>query len=147
MLKNSAPPLDDVIRNRLLAFFDRRLTAANKTDLQEFLFWLASDCLDAKWRLEAYSKIHDVTQGEPTRSCSQVDSPSALLSVQPDLVVECLDKLIRNLADQNHFYVQADEVLPILRYGLTSTNEATKAAALRAREKLLRLGRFEFYTV
>ena len=63
-LRNSGKHLDKTLTDRVIAFFDWRLEAAEPLELQEFTFWLEAECLDPEWRLRSYAKILDLGSWE-----------------------------------------------------------------------------------
>lgn len=146
-INNSGPVLEAGIKQRVIQFFDARFLAKNKKELQEFTFWLEAECLDAKWRLEAYSKILDHTDGGEARMMLRVETLNKLLADHSDLVVECFAKLTNVTSQREYFYIQTDEATPILRAGLKSLNPKTRKWAELAKENLLKLGRFEFLDI
>ena len=61
------------------------------------------------------------------------------------LVVECFAKLTDSVVEnKNTIYIQTNKAKPILRAGVNSEDDTTRANAERARENLLRCGRFDF---
>ena len=52
--------LNKELKDRTIAFFEWRFKVGESTELRKFTFWLEAECLEADWRLEAYSKILDV---------------------------------------------------------------------------------------
>ena len=62
-MRDSGKCLKKWLVNRIIAYFDWRLDAAESLELQEFTFWLETECLDPEWRLRSYSKILDLGSG------------------------------------------------------------------------------------
>jgi hypothetical protein len=60
------------------------------------------------------------------------------------LVVECFAKFTESAIKTGAIYIQADQAKPILKAGLESDNPSVREDAERARENLLRAGRFDF---
>ena len=57
-------------------------------------------------------------------------------------VIECFTKLTDGIKD-NNIYILAEEAKTILKSGLNSSDERVRQNAERARENLLRKGRFD----
>jgi hypothetical protein len=143
-LRNSGKHLDKELASRALAFFDWRLEAAEPLELQEFTFWLEAECFDPEWRLRSYSKILDLGRGKDVGLSIQVSAINNLLPDQLELVVECFTKITDAMDEETQMYIAADEAEPILKAGLNSEYPQVRENAERARENLLRLGRFDF---
>jgi hypothetical protein len=58
--------------------------------------------------------------------------------------VKCFNEITKAALKKPYFYVQSEHAKPILKAGLASQNQATKAFAEEARENLLKAGRFEY---
>lgn len=142
-LKNTNS-LSDEASDRCKIFFESRLRAATPEELKEFTFWLEAECLDAEWRLRALSRTLDVTKGRNRSASMLIERLGKLLAEHPDLVVECLAKLTEGALTLPHFYLQPEQVKPILKVGLSSGNGKTVETAKFALENLLRAGRSEF---
>jgi 5-bromo-4-chloroindolyl phosphate hydrolysis protein len=63
------------------------------------------------------------------------------------LVVECFAKITDAVDQGTQMYIPADEAKPILKAGLTAEDHQIRENAERAREKLLRLGRFDYLDI
>ena len=63
------------------------------------------------------------------------------------LVVECFAKITDAMDQCTQMYISADEAKPILKAGLTAEDPQVRENAERARENLLRLGRFDYLDV
>ncbi len=146
-LKRNETPLEAAIHDKIMQFFDSRIAVGCGEELKEFNFWLEAECLDARWRLESYSKILDVVKGIEIGITLQIEALRGLLDSYPDLVVTCFAKLTDRAQKVESGYIQSEEAIPILRSGLKSANPETEAAAERARENLLKAGRFEFLDI
>lgn len=70
-----------------------------------------------------------------------------LLSNHLELVVECFAKITDAMDRGTQMYISADEAKPILKAGLTAEDPQVRENAERARENLLRLGRFDYLDV
>jgi len=143
-LRNSGKHLDKKLVDRAVAYFDWRLDAAEPLELQEFTFWLEAECLDPEWRLRSFSKILDLGPGKKVGLSIEVRNLNKLLSDNLPLVVECFAKITDALDQGTHMYVFADEAKPILKAGLNAEAPQVRENAERARENLLRIGRFDF---
>jgi len=146
-LRNSGRHLEKALTDRIIAFFDWRFEAAEPIELQEFTFWLEAECLDPDWRLQSYSKILDLGRGKDVGLSLQVRALNKLLPNHLALVVECFAKITDAMDQGAHMYVSADEAKPILRAGLNVNDPQVRENAERARENLLRGGRFDFLDV
>lgn len=143
-LRNSGKQLEKELTDRAIAYFDWRLAAAEPLELQEYTFWLEADCLDAEWRLRSYAKILDFKRGKDVGQSLEVKALNKLLPDHLPLVIECFAKITDTLDQGSHLYILADVAKPILRSGLNADDPEVRAHAERARENLLRLGRFDF---
>ena len=130
------------IKDRIIDFFDWRFAEEESTELQQFTFWLEAECLEAEWRLEAYSKILDVCKLDDVSIAIQVDTLCKVFLDRPAQVLECFTKLTDGIKD-NNIYILAEEAKTILKAGLNSSDERVRQNAERTRENLLRKGRFD----
>ena len=139
-LSNSGGQLTQNLKDRIADFFKWRLKEREETELRQFTFWLEAECLEAEWRLDAYSKILDI--------CKVEDGGirlGALCKMLPDYtaqVVECFSKLTDGIKDDN-IYIRTQEAKIILKAGLKSSNKNVHRKAERSRDNLLRAGRFD----
>lgn len=146
-LRNSGKHLEQVLTDRAIDYFDWRLEVAESMELQEFTFWLEAECFDPEWRLRSYSKILDLGRGKDVGLSMEVKTLNKLLPDHQSLVVECFAKITDAMNQDSHMYVLADEAKPILRAGLNAEDPQVRANAERARENLLRVGRFDFLDI
>lgn len=146
-LRNSGKHLDKELTDRAIAYFDWRLEAAEPHELQEFTFWLEAECLDSEWRLRAYTKILDLKLGKGVGLYRVVRALNKLLPEHLQLVVECFAKITDAMEQGTPMHISADEAKPILRAGLNNEDPQIRENAERARENLLRLGRFDYLDV
>lgn len=146
-LRNSGRQLDKALTDRILAFFDWRFKAAEPLELQEFTFWLEAECLDPNWRLQSYSKILDLSLGRNVGLSLQVRALNKLLQNHLALVVECFAKITDAMDQGTQMYISTDEAKPILKKGLAAEDPQVRENSERARENLLRLGRFDYLEV
>ena len=63
------------------------------------------------------------------------------------LVVECFAKITDAMRQGTQMYISANEAKPILKAGLTAEDPQIRENAERAKENLLRLGRFDYLDV
>ena len=143
ILRNTPKPLSQDLAERILAFFDWRLEVALPDELHNFSLWLEAECLDEEWRLTSYSRILDREFPPGARIYGEVRSLARLLSSHPALVVECFAKLTEKM-DAQTFQISTESARSIIVAGLASGSSQVRGAAQRARESLLRKGRFEF---
>ena len=142
-LKNTTDELESKIRDKLLAFFEWRLATGSARELGGFSWWLEAECLEAEWRLDAFSRVLDATKGSTFRAVSIVAKAlEAMLLEHTGKVVECFAKLTDG-TDDNTFYVNVETAQHIIRAGLGSSDENTNKNAKRARENLLRRRYFD----
>ena len=145
VLAESGGQLEESFKQRSIEFFDWRLEKNEPSELKKFTFWLEATCLDAEWRLTAYSKVLGICGSEHIEIFAQMNTLRGMLENNTSLVVECFVKLTDSVVKNGStFYIQPDKAKPILRAGLNSEDENVRANAERARENLLRCGRFDF---
>jgi hypothetical protein len=145
-LKNTGPTLVENLKQRIIRFFEWRLAYGEPTELKEFTFWLEAESLDPEWRLTAFSKILDITHPDLALSMS-VDTLVDMLDEHSALVLECFAKLTNQVTGDRMFYIELDQAKAVLKVGLQSKDKSTRANAERARENLLRAGRFELLEI
>ena len=137
-LWNSKEQLDQSLKNKIRKFFEWCLKRGEPTELQHFTFWLQAECLDAEWRLNAYSKVLDVCELEDwgfhfKTLCEMLPNHTAK-------VVECFFKLTKGSKNDN-LHIQTEEAKTILKAGLQSKDEDVHRNASQAHENLLKAGR------
>ena len=142
ILRSTSEQLDKDLKDRTIAFFDWRLEVGEPRELQHFTFWLKAKCLDAEWRLDAYSKVLDVCKVEGVSIAMQVETLCELLPNHTAKVLECFAKLTDRSGD-NNIYIRTEEAKTILRAGFKSSDESVRQNAERAHENLLRESRFD----
>ena len=142
-LSSSGEHLANALKDKCIQFFDWRFEVGEATELQKFSFWLTAKCLEPEWRLEAYSRILDVSQAKGLRISSDLRALCEMLADHTAMVVECFAKLTDRLKNDAIFF-KTDNARTILKAGLESNDKSVRQNAERARENLLRDGRFEF---
>ena len=142
VLGESGKELTESHIKRIIKFFDWRFEKKEPSELKEFTFWLEAECLDAEWRLTAYSQVLAISGPENIGIYTQMNTLRGMLEDHTALVVECFAKLTDSVVKNGS--IQPDKAKPILRAGLNSEDEIVRANAERARENLLRCGRFDF---
>ena len=143
-LQVSSKNLDADLKKRVLEFFDWRFEVEESAELQKFSSWMGAECLDVEWRLDYCSKILDLGQFAKGNISSML---KALAGMPPDhtaMVVKCFAQLTGVMLNHDTIYIHTDQAKPILKTGLESSDEDVREDAERARENLLRIGRFEF---
>ena len=140
-LSSTGKHLDQSMKDRIKKFFNWRLKQEGQTELRYFTFWLRAECLDAKWRLKAYSKVIDVCKVEDweiylKELCKMLPNHTAK-------VVECFAKLTDGIRDKN-IYLPTEEAKTILKAGLNSTVTIVFENAERALNNLLRADKMEY---
>ena len=144
-LKNSGRQLEEALRQRSIEFFNWRFDKKEPSELKEFRFWLEAECLDAQWRLSAYLQILHISGPENIGVYTQINTLRGMLEEHTALVVECFAKLTDYVVkNRSTVYIEPDKAKPILQAGLHSDDATVRANAERARENLLRCGRFDF---
>ena len=138
-LSNSRKDLDQNLQERITKFFEWRLEQKEPTELKHFTFWLQAECLDAEWRLNAYSKVLDVCEVEDWGF--HFKTLCELLPNHTPKVVECFFKLTERVKKDN-FYIQPEEAKTILKMGRESSDENVQHMAKRSLDNLLKSGRF-----
>ena len=139
ILRNTSEQLDKDLKDRTIAFFDWRFEIKEPRELRQFTHWLEAKCLEAEWRLEAYSKILDVCKAEGISIAREVD---ALCELLPDHTTKVLEYFVKltNESRNDNIYIQAEDAKTILKAGLESSDERVRQNAERARDNLLRAG-------
>ena len=145
-LSSSGKHVDNALKDKCFQFFDWRLEVGEAMELQKFSFWLEAKCLETEWRLDAYLRILDVSQTKGLRISRDLGALCGMLADHTEKVVECFAKLTDRLKNDTFFF-KTDNVRTILKAGLASSNESVRQNAERARENLLRDGRFEFLNI
>lgn len=143
-LRNTGKKLDRRLTERVLRFFDWRFEIGEFLELQKFTFWLDAECLCPDWRLRSYSKILDLGPQEDVGLSLQVRYLKKHLVSHEALVLECFAKITDSMNQDLQMYISGEEAKPILRAGLASEDPKVRENAEHAREKLLRLGRFDY---
>lgn len=146
-LRNSGRHLGKALLGRIIAFFDWRFDVTESLELQEYSFWLEAECLSPEWRLHSYSKILDGGYVKDVGVSLGVRALNKLLPEHRALVVECFAKITDALAQGTQIYLPDDEAKSILKAGLTAEEPQVQKDAERARENLLRLGRFGYLDI
>lgn len=146
-LRNSGKNLDDSLIERINTYFDWRFEAGEPQELHEFTFWLDAECLKPEWRLEAYLKILDLRGTKKNGLSIEMDSLVKLLMDHQAQVVQCFAKITDLLDRGSNIYISAKEAKTILKTGLNSGDSKIREDAERARENLLRIGRFDFMEI
>ena len=125
-----------------MAFFEWRLDVGEAKELARFSLWLDAECLEEEWRLDAFSRILETGLPDNRGTYGQVETLTELLPNHAEKVVECFAKLTDKLAGDS-FHIMTEPAKRILQAGLGSTDDAVRANAERARDNLLRKGRFD----
>ena len=141
-LRDTSVQLEQNLKDRIIIFFDWRIEVKEPMELRQFNFWLKAKCLTAQWRLDACAKVLEVCK---TNRVSIIIPSDALREMLPDCtakVVACFARLTDDIGDDN-IYIYTDEAKTILSAGLGSSDHDVRQNAERARENLLRIGRFD----
>ena len=141
-LRDTSEQPEQNLIDRIINFFDWRIQVKEPIELQRFTFWLKAKCLDAEWRLDAFSKILEVCKAQDVSIAMQLEALCEMLPDHTAKVVECFAKLTDRRGDDN-IYIRTEKAKKILKAGLGSPNQVVHQNAERARENLLRIGRFD----
>ena len=139
-LWNSGKTLDQSMVDRVIGFFEWRFKQEEPTELRHFTTWLQAECLDAEWRLNAYSKVLDICEVEDIGFHFKT-----LCTMLPNYiakVIECFFKLTE-WNKKDFIYIQTEEAKTILKAGLNSDDEDVRYKAEGALDNLLKSNRFE----
>lgn len=142
LVRNSGTDIDKDVRSKVTQFFNWRLAIRQGEELRKFTWWLESPSLDAEWRLDAYLAILEIVQPETSNLFHELDTLHEMLPSHPEQVVKCFAKLTDGLKNDT-FYISTDTAQDIISVGLDSDTEIVRSDAERARENLLRRGRFD----
>ena len=143
--------LDETLKVKILAFFEWRLEEKEPKELREFTYWLEAECLEANWRLNAYSRILDVpdvlnsTLGEPQYASLHTMALRKMIPAHVAGVVTCFEKLINATSKEGMGFISSDDAKAILRAGFEHEDENVNNSAKRSREALLRGGQLGFF--
>lgn len=145
-LKNTGAYLDEGLKNKIVKFFNWRLTVANAEELQGFANWLDAKCMSEEWRLDSCLQVLDVVGKVTRRFFAQVSTLKEMLEDHTGKVVECLAKMTDATSEDDYVYIGIDNdaAKAILKAGLASGDEETRKNAQRAQDNLLKRGRFNF---
>lgn len=139
-LWNSGKNLDQDMVDRVIDFFGWRFEQKEPMELRHFTTWLQAECLDAEWRLNAYSKVLDICEVEDIglhfkTLCDMLPNHTAK-------VIECFFKLTE-WSKKDIIYIQTEDAKTILKAGLNSSDEDVRYKAKGALDNLLKSDRFE----
>ena len=153
VLKNHDENMEKKLLDRFKEFFEWRLDAGEIVELGEFFLWMEAECLEEEWRLDACYRVLDFIESVDVKDSEDMDrifggleSLRGMLGRQTAKVVECFAKMT-DIAFKNnstYFYIPSDDAKAILKAGLESKDEIVRENSKLAREKLLKMGRFEF---
>ncbi len=89
----------------------------------------------------------DVGRAKKTWLSIELETLNKLLPSHMPQVVECFAKITDSLDQSSNLYIQVDKAKPILKAGLNAETSQVRGDAERARENLLRVGRFDFLEI
>lgn len=143
-LWNRKEQLNQPLKDCISKFFEWRLKQKELMELRHFTLWLQAECLDAEWRLNAYSKVLDICEVEYwgfhfKTLCEMLPNHTAK-------VVECFFKLTKG-SKNNNLHIQMEEAKAILKAGLESSNKSVRQNANYAHENLLKAGRSDLLSL
>ena len=134
-------PLEEDLRDRVVAFFDWRFHKGELEELRLFGFWLKAECLAPDWRLDALMRILDLNEWKERKLFLFLDSLEGLLESHSAKVLKCFAHMTETL-DHGDLYPKGT-VKALIVYGLKSDDDDMKEDAERARENLLRRGEYD----
>ncbi len=147
LLRNTKGPLDEQLTRVFIDFFEWRLGAGDTSELSQFYRWLDAECLEADWRLDAFSRVLDATKGSTSREALiAAENLQEMLPEHTDKVVECFAKLT-DAPQDSAFYVDEETAKRIIQAGLQSHSEDAQRDAKHARDNLLRRGFFDLLSL
>ena len=141
-LDKSGKDLEESLKERIYRFFDWRIESREHKELQKITYWLKAEGLDAEWRLESYSKILNFCMADKIEITIQVDALCKMLPNHLPRVVECFAKLTKDIGERN-IYIRTEKAKTIIQTGLASNDSGVRENAVKARENLLHIGRFD----
>lgn len=134
-LRRSKKPLEENLRDRVVAFFDWRFQSKELGELRQFGFWLDAECLDPDWRLDALMKLLDMNQWKEKGLSIMLTSLEKMLEGNTARVVKCFARMTETLSHGSFFPQSA--VRAIILAGLNSEDGGVYGDAERAQENLL----------
>lgn len=142
--RQSGKHVDKELVDRAIAYFDWRFEVAEPSELNKFSSWLEAECLDSEWRLVSFKKILDLGPQQNSNLYSELRALNKFLPEHLPLVIECFVKITDSLDQDKRIFLSTERAKPILMAGLNSLDDKVREHAERARENLLRIGRFDF---
>ena len=143
-LLHKAGNLEDALTTRATEFFDQRISTGEPAEIEEFAIWIDAECLPAEWRLDACSKVLGILPSSIKGGFHLVQALYKMLEDHPAKVIECFANITDAMIENNNVYIDTEKCKKILKVGLESRDKNIKTNATRARENLLRSGRFDF---
>ncbi len=144
---SNADNLAPAIRGRILAYFDERLAKRDSDELENFTLWLDAECLDAAWRLKAYSALLSKPDTKTFQFFSEVQALAKLAPTHLGLVIECFEKITGLIPLTKHFYIRTEDGNAIISAALKSSDSAIRPAGERAQANLLKNGFQDYLNV
>ena len=144
LLRNTSKDLEEQLTTRITKFFDWRFSIKEPKEIKEFTHWMDAECLPAEWRLDSCIRILDMRLPEIKGLFHIISALHEMLEYHPAKVIECFAKITNVAPRNNYVYIDTDKAKAILKVGLESNDESTRQHAEKARENLLRSGRFDF---
>ncbi|WDP85345.1 MAG: hypothetical protein HUN05_09555 [Desulfobacter sp.] len=100
--------------------------------------------MDSEWRLVSFKKILDLGVPQDSNLYSELRALNKFLPEHLPLVIECFVKITDSMDQDKRIFLSTERAKPILMAGLNSIDDEVREHAERARENLLRIGRFDF---
>lgn len=143
-LSSSGDSINKALVERCKEFFDWRFKVNDPEELAKFAYWLGADCISPDWRLEKYSLILDIRGNKSREVMSELITLNSMLEENTEKVVECFAKITDFIDQNDSYYIRKEIGSKIISFGLKNDGADTQKNAERARENLLRIGRFDF---
>ena len=86
-------------------FFNWRLKSQEPLEFNKFFYWLSAECLKPEWRLESYSKILDLRQGQVDSFYAEISALNKLYLDHLKLVVKCFAKITDTIEKSPLVYI------------------------------------------
>ena len=134
-------PLEEDLRDRVVAFFDWRIKVEEPEELKEFTSWLEAECLKPDWRLDAFSKVLDVCRSKDRSISFMSDALDGMLESHTAKVVKCYAEMTET--NDQLAYFPKDQARSIWEAGRNSEDENVRKDAVRARDNLLNRGDYD----
>jgi hypothetical protein len=147
-LLNSAEAVPEVVLNRLMALWERRVHAAReaddcepfRTELGSFGTWFLSGKFSDSWAMDRLQEVTSLISGDIINAYPVIKRLAILASGMPEATIKILDRLLFG-SKRNWLYVASmTEVGDVLRAALNSDAGEARQTAIRVIDKLAERG-------